>query len=85
MSISDQKRQGEAGYSGRSIPMEKLDTIVASHIEDRQLQPDRQEPVLASVLDRRHERAELRQEHIGDLNRGAAETDLRLKRLYNAI
>lgn len=78
-------RQGETGCSGRSIPMEKLDTIVACHIEDRLLQPDRLEEVLASVLDRRHERAERRQEHIGELNRRAAETDLRLKRLYDAI
>gem|GEM_PF-66032 len=78
-------RQGETGCSGRSIPMEKLDTIVASHIEDRLLQPDRLEEVLASVLDRRHERAERRQEHIAELNRRAAETDLRLKRLYDAI
>lgn len=78
-------RQGETGCSGRSIPMEKLDTIVASHIEDRLLQPDRLEEVLASVLDRRSERAERRQEHIGELNRRAAETDLRLKRLYDAI
>jgi site-specific DNA recombinase len=78
-------RQGETGCSGRSIPMEKLDTIVAIHIEDRLLQPDRLEEVLASVLDRRHERAERRQEHIAELNRRAAETDLRLKRLYDAI
>lgn len=78
-------RQGETGCSGRSIPMEKLDTIVAGHIEDRLLQPDRLEEVLSSVLDRRHERAERRQEHIGELNRRAAETDLRLKRLYDAI
>ena len=48
-------RQGETGCSGRSIPMEKLDTIVAGHIEDRLLQPDRLEEVLSSVLDRRHE------------------------------
>ena len=65
--------------------MEKLDTIVASHIEDRLLRPDRLEEVLSSVLDRRHERAERRQDHIGELNRRAAESDLRLKRLYDAI
>jgi len=78
-------RQGGTGCSGRSIPMEKLDTAVAGHIEDRLLQPDRLEEVLSSVLDRRHERAERRQEHIDELNRRAAETDLRLKRLYDAI
>jgi hypothetical protein len=70
---------------GRSIPMEKLDNLVAGHIEDRLLQPERLEEVLAAVLDRRHERAERRHEHIAELNKRAAETDLRLKRLYDAI
>ena len=78
-------RQGETGCKGRSIPMEKLDDLVAGHIEDRLLQPERLEEVLASVLDRRQERAERRREHIAELNKRAAEADLRLKRLYDAI
>ncbi len=78
-------RQGESGCKGRSIPMEKLDDLVAGHIEDRLLQPERLEEVLASVLDRRQERADRRREHIAELNKRAAETDLRLKRLYDAI
>ncbi len=78
-------RQGEAGCKGRSIPMEKLDGLVAEHIADRLLQPERLEEVLASVLDRRQERAERRREHIAELNKRATETDLRLKRLYDAI
>ncbi len=78
-------RQGETSCKGRSIPMEKLDGLVAEHIADRLLQPERLEEVLASVLDRRQERAERRREHIAELNKRAAETDLRLKRLYDAI
>ena len=78
-------RQGETGCKGRSIPMEKLDSLVAEHIADRLLQPERLEEVLASVLDRRQERAERRREHIAELNKRATETDLRLKRLYDAI
>ena len=65
--------------------MDKPDNLVASHIEDRLLQPERLEEVLASVLGRRQERAERRREHIAELNKRAAETDLRLKRLYDAI
>ena len=65
--------------------MEKLDNLVAEHIADRLLQPERLEEVLSSVLDRRQERAERRREHIAELNKRAAETDLRLKRLYDAI
>ena len=53
---STKARQGETGCKGRSIPMEKLDNLVAGHIEDRLLQPERLEEVLASVLDRRQER-----------------------------
>jgi site-specific DNA recombinase len=78
-------RQGETGCKGRSIPMEKLDNLVAGHIEDRLLQPERLEEVLASVLDRRQERSDRRRIHIAELNKRAAETDLRLKRLYDAI
>jgi site-specific DNA recombinase len=78
-------RQGETGCKGRPIPMEKLDNLVAGHIEDRLLQPERLEEVLTSVLDRRQERADRRREHIAELNKRATETDLRLKRLYDAI
>jgi hypothetical protein len=78
-------RQGETGCKGRSIPMEKLDNLVASHIEDRLLQSERLEEVLASVLDRRQDRADRRRAQLAELNQRAAETDLRLKRLYDAI
>jgi hypothetical protein len=50
---SSRARQGETGCKGRSIPMDKLDNLVAEHIADRLLQPERLEEVLASVLDRR--------------------------------
>ncbi len=78
-------RQGETGCKGRSIPMEKLDNLVAGHIEERLLQPERLEEILSSLLDRRQERTERRHEHIAELNKRAAESDLRLKRLYDAI
>jgi len=78
-------RQGETGCKGRSIPMEKLDNLIAEHISERLLHPERIDEVLASVLDRRQERTARRGEHITELNKRAAETDLRLKRLYDAI
>ena len=78
-------RQGETGCKGRSIPMEKLDSLVAGHIADRLLQPERLEEILASVLDRRQDRAERRRGQVAGLNKRAAEADLRLKRLYDAI
>lgn len=42
-------RQGETGCKGRSsTPMEKLDSLVAEHLADRLLQPERLGEILAS-------------------------------------
>ena len=82
---STKARQGKTGCIGRSIPMDKLDDLIASHLEDRLLQPKRLETILASVLDRREERTERRREHLAELNRRITETDQRLNRLYDAI
>ncbi len=78
-------RQGPTACEGMAVPMDKLDDLVASHLEERLLQPDRLETILATVLDRRQERSKRRREHIAELNRRAAESEARLKRLYDAI
>jgi site-specific DNA recombinase len=78
-------RQGPTACEGMAMPMDKLDDLVASHLEDRILQPERLETILATVLDRRQERSERQHEHIGELDRRAAESEARLKRLYDAI
>lgn len=78
-------RQGETGCKGRAIPMDRLDKIIVDHIEDRLLDPERLEDSLGSVLSRRSDQAERRREHIAELQRRAAESDLRLERLYEAI
>ena len=65
--------------------MDKLDTLVADHIEQRLLQPKRLERILSTVLDRREERAERRVAHIAQLRKRAAEAEAKLKRLYDAI
>ncbi len=82
---STKARQGKTGCKGRTIPMDKLDNLVADHIGDRLLQPNRLETVLASVIDRRQERIERRREHLAELHRRITETDQRLGRLYDAI
>jgi site-specific DNA recombinase len=82
---STKARQGDTGCRGRTVPMEKLDTLVADHIENRLLQPDRLEKVLSSVLDRREERSERQVSHIAELRKRATEADAKLKRLYDAI
>jgi len=78
-------RQGETGCKGRTVPMEKLDGLVAEHIEQRLLQPKRLEEVLSAVLHRRKERTERRTAHIAELRKRASEAEAKLKRLYDAI
>jgi site-specific DNA recombinase len=83
---STKARQGETGCQGRTtVPMDKLDRVVADHIEHRLLQPKRLGEILAGVLDRRLERAERRTTHIAELRKRASEADAKLKRLYDAI
>ena len=55
---SNKARQGKTGCEGRSIPIDRLDHLVANHLEERVLQPERLEIILASVLDRRQERTD---------------------------
>lgn len=78
-------RQGPTACEGMAVPMEKLDDLVVNHLEKQLLQPERLETVLAAALDRREEHAECRREHIAELNKRSAESELRLKRLYDAI
>ena len=82
---STKARQGETGCQGRTVPMEKLDNLVADHIEHRLLQPSRLEKILSSVLDRREDRTERHAKHIAELRKRATEADAKLKRLYDAI
>jgi site-specific DNA recombinase len=82
---STKARQGPMACGGMTVPMEKLDDLVANHLEKRLLNPARLEEILSTVLDRRQERTDRKREHIVELNKRATETDLRLKRLYDAI
>jgi site-specific DNA recombinase len=82
---STKARQGKTGCEGRSIPMNRLDQLVAEHLEERLLQPERLETILANILDRRQERTERRREHLAELHKRITETDQRLNRLYDAI
>ena len=78
-------RQGPTACEGMAVPMEKLDDLVADHLEQQLLQPERLGTILSSVLDRRQEQSERRRDHIAELNKRSAESELRLKRLYDAI
>lgn len=68
-----------------TVPMEKLDNLVVNHLEKRVVDQARFKYILSALLDRRQERSERRQAYIALLNKRVIETDLRLKRLYDAI
>jgi hypothetical protein len=77
-------RQGETGCPGRTVPMEKLDNLVAEYIEQRLLQPKRLSNFchtfsIAAVNAPSDER------RIAELRKRTAEADAKLKRLYEAI
>src|SRR3546814_975085 len=78
-------RQGPTACTGMAVPMEKLDDLVVNHLEKQLLQPERLETILAAALDRREEHADRRRAHIAELNKRSTESELRLKRLYDAI
>ena len=78
-------RQGKCGCSGRTIRMDKLDHLVAEHLERRLLNPKRLEDLLSAHLDRREERDTRRRDTANELTKRAAEAEQRLKRLYDAI
>ena len=82
---STRARQGKTGCGGMTVPMNKLDTAVASHVEDRLLDPRRLTVLLSEVLDRREDYIARRRTHITELRQRAAEADAKLKRLYEAI
>jgi site-specific DNA recombinase len=78
-------RQGRTACRGKTVPMEKLDSLVVDHLERRLLDPERLEEVMADVTQRREEWAARRRGHIAELRKRAAEADAKLKRLYEAI
>jgi site-specific DNA recombinase len=60
-----------------TVPMKKLDALVADHLERRRLDPKPLEQALSTVLDRGQECSERKRQHIVELNKRAMETDLR--------
>lgn len=68
---STKARQGPTACEGMSVPMEKLDDLIASDLEKRLLQLERLEPLLSAILDRRQEQAVRKRNHVAELNKRA--------------
>ena len=82
---STSARQGKTGCKGRTINMDRLDHLVAEHLEKRLLEPERLRDLLSIHLDRREERDARRRELASELTNRASAAEARLKRLYDAI
>ena len=78
-------RQGKTACRGRTIRMDKLDTLVTTHLLDRLLQRERLADMLASLAGRRAAKAAAVEERLLVLEREGREADERLQRLYRLV
>jgi len=77
--------KGKTACKGRSIPMQKLDTLVTEHLMERLFKPDRVAAILASLSSRRAQDAAALDGRLMALQREMTEADDKLKRLYRLV
>src|SRR5215813_3871164 len=77
--------KGAMACKGRSIPMEKLDTLVTEHLLERLFKPERIAVILASLSSRRAEQAVAVNARILALQREMIDAEDKLKRLYRLV
>jgi site-specific DNA recombinase len=78
-------RQGPTACKGRSIRMDKLDTLVTTHLADRLLSRERLTAMLASLAQRRAAKAAALGERLSILEKEAHGDNERLRRLYKLV
>jgi site-specific DNA recombinase len=84
-SCSAAARMGKTACKGRSIPMDRLDQLVTSHIADYLLVPDRVADLLAEIVNRRAMAGGEVQDRIDQLSREASNAKDKLRRLYALV
>jgi site-specific DNA recombinase len=84
-SCSAVSRMGKTACKGRSIPMDRLDQLVTSHVADRLLVPDRVASLLADIVDRRATASGEVQDRIEQLSREVSTAEDKLRRLYALV
>jgi site-specific DNA recombinase len=78
-------RKGKSACKGRSIRMDKLDSLVTDSLVERLLRPERLAVMLSSLKARRAEKAESENKRIMALQREVTDAEDRLKRLYRLV
>jgi site-specific DNA recombinase len=77
--------KGKTECKGRSIPMQKLDTLVTEHLLERLFRPERVAAILASLSSARVEKEAALNGRLIALQRQVIDADDKLKRLYRLI
>jgi len=77
--------KGKTASKGRSIPMDKLDTLVTDHLVERLFKPERLTEILKSLSVRRAEKSESLNRRKIALQREVTDAEEKLKRLYRLI
>lgn len=78
-------RQGKTACKGRSIPMDKLDTLVTENLIERLFQPERLNVILGKLADRRSDKASEIDRRVSALQAEVATAEDRLRRLYTMV
>jgi site-specific DNA recombinase len=78
-------QQGKAAYKGRSIPMDKLDSLVTERLADRLLTPERVGKLLEGLMQRQASKDEDHASRLTALRAKLTDAEKRLGRLYAAI
>ena len=84
-SCSTYGRKGKTACKGRSIRMDRLDSVVTETVAGQLLNPDRISEILMLLAERRAEKAASLDERIGRLEREACQGHERLQRLYRLV
>ena len=84
-SCNSAMKKGKTACKGRSIRMDKLDTLVTEHLAGRLLDPERLSAMLTKLAGRRADRQATVDQRIAALAREAEDADDRLRRLYKLV
>ena len=77
--------QGKTVCRGRSVAMDKLDTLITDHLMERLFKPDRLAAILGSLASRRAKKVESLSGRLMALQQEATDADEKLKRLYRLV
>jgi site-specific DNA recombinase len=77
--------KGKTTCKGRSVPMQKLDTLVTEHLMERLFRPERVAAILDALSSRRAERTAALNSRLMALQRELVDAEEKLKRLYRLV